>query len=267
LGEVDLLKASYITHSFSRHTHDCYAIGVIDAGVEEFTYRGATHRAPANAIVIVHPGEVHTGHAGVPTGWQYRMFYPSVALLQQAQLEVQETRPNWIPYFSMPVIQDPGLATHLRSLHMALERADSRLECESRFLWTFAQLIARYADCCPIASPPLSPDAQTVQLVRDYLNAHYAESVGLDQLATLARLKPLRLLRLFQRQVGLPPHAYLVQRRVERAKALLSAGLPIAQVACDTGFSDQSHLNRHFKKLIGITPGQYVTGCRGAQYC
>jgi AraC-like DNA-binding protein len=266
LGDVDLLRASYITHSFARHTHDCYAIGVIEAGVEEFSYRGATHRAPANAIVIVHPGEVHTGHAGVPTGWQYRMFYPSVSLLQQAQAELG--RSSWIPYFPTAVISDPGLARQLHSLHMALERAESRLESESRFLYTFAQLIARHADCRSCLPAPLShqpdhqTDHQTVRLVRDYLDAHSAESVGLDQLAALTQLKPLRLLRLFQRQIGLPPHAYLVQLRVERAKALLRTGLPIAQVAYDTGFTDQSHLNRHFKKLTGITPGQYVTGCK-----
>lgn len=259
LSNIELLRATYVTHSFSRHTHDSYAIGVIDAGVEEFTYRGATHRAPANSVVIVHPGEVHTGHAGVAAGWKYRMFYPEVALLRQAGTELNDPDQT-IPYFPNPVIHDPELAQQLRYLHRALEQSDSQLERESRFLWTFAQLIRRHADHRPRPTSLHSAD-QTIQPVLRYLNEHFAETIALTDLAMIAQLKPLRLLRLFQRQVGLPPHAYLVQIRVEQAKQLLAAGMPIAQAAFDSGFTDQSHLNRHFKRLVGITPGQYVLGC------
>lgn len=262
---MELLKATYVTHTFARHTHDCYAIGVIDAGVEEFNYRGTTHRAGANQIVIVHPGEVHTGHAGVPMGWQYRMFYPSVALLQQAVSELQESElqenDTSIPFFPNPVIPDFALAEEMRRLHMALEDTDSCLECESRFLWTFTHLVSRYAARRPW-NGGATPEDGAVQRALTYLNTHYADSVSLTQLATVANLKPLRLLRVFQRSLGLPPHAYLVQIRVQRAKALLAAGCPIAQAAFDTGFTDQSHLNRHFKRLIGVTPGQYARGCR-----
>ncbi|WNZ24050.1 AraC family transcriptional regulator [Leptolyngbya sp. NK1-12] len=264
LGDIELLKATYVTHSFSRHTHDSYAIGVIDAGVEEFTYRGATHRATANSLVIVHPGEVHTGHAGVPSGWQYRMFYPGVELLQQTYAELTDAvltdGQQTIPYFPNPVIQDAELAGQLRRLHHALETASSRLECDSRFVWTFAQLIARHAERrCWIRS--IRQENQAVQQVLRYLKSHYAEAISLDDLAKIANLKPLRLLRLFQREVGLPPHAYLVQLRVKQAKQLIGAGVPIAQAAFDTGFTDQSHLNRHFKRLMGVTPGQYALGC------
>ncbi|MBF2048842.1 MAG: AraC family ligand binding domain-containing protein [Leptolyngbya sp. IPPAS B-1204] len=266
LGDIELLKATYVTHSFSRHTHDSYAIGVIDAGVEEFTYRGATHRATANSLVIVHPGEVHTGHAGVPSGWQYRMFYPGVELLQQTYAELTDAvltdGHQTIPYFPNPVIQDAELAGQLRRLHHALETASSRLECDSRFVWTFAQLIARHAERrCWIRS--IGQEHQAVQQVLRYLRSHYAEAISLDDLAKITNLKPLRLLRLFQREVGLPPHAYLVQLRVKQAKQLIGAGVPIAQAAFDTGFTDQSHLNRHFKRLMGVTPGQYALGCGG----
>ncbi|MBD3883744.1 AraC family transcriptional regulator [Phormidium tenue FACHB-886] len=259
LDNTELLRATYVTHSFSRHTHDGYAIGVIESGVEEFTYRGATRRAPAGSIVIVHPGEVHTGHAGTPEGWQYRMLYPDVPLLQKAATELQD-KAQLIPYFANPVIADPELAGQLRRLHLTLETTESQLERESRFLWTLTQLISRYADRCPPLQA-VGQDHQAVLRIRDYLTAHYAESITLDQLATLANLKPLRLLRVFQRQMGLPPHVYLVQLRVAQAKALLAQGQPIAQVAFDTGFTDQSHLNRHFKRLVGVTPGQYAIGC------
>jgi AraC-like DNA-binding protein len=260
LGNTEMLCATYVTHSFSRHTHDGYAIGVIESGVEEFTYQGATHRAFANNIVIIHPGEVHTGHAGIPAGWKYRMLYPDASLLQRAISEVKE---GWstIPYFPNPVIQDEQLAGQVCRLHIALETSSSKLERESRFLWTLAQLIIRHADDRPYFTP-ISQEHESVQRVRDYLNTDYANSISLKQLAHLANLKPLRLLRVFQQEVGLPPHAYLVQVRIARARELLKLGMPIVQVACETGFTDQSHLNRHFKRLVGVTPGQYAIGCK-----
>lgn len=259
LNNTEMLRATYVTHAFTRHTHEGYAIGVIEAGVEAFAYRGANYQAPAGSIVIIHPGEVHTGQAGVPSGWAYRMLYPEASLLQNVLAEIREGTPD-IPFFANPVIQDAQLAAQLRRSHIALETSGSQLERESRFLWTLSQLIARYADCRPVVTP-LNQEHAVVQQVRDYLNAHYADAVSLAQLAQIANLQPLRLLRLFQRAVGLPPHTYLIQVRVARAKALLSVGLPIAQVAHDTGFTDQSHLNRHFKRRVGVTPGQYASGC------
>ncbi|PSB11731.1 AraC family transcriptional regulator [filamentous cyanobacterium CCP1] len=254
-----MLCAKYITHSFSRHTHEGYAIGVIESGVEAFTYRGAIHQAPAGSIVIIHPGEVHTGHAGIPEGWSYRMLYPDAALLQQAAAEVNIHTCS-LPFFSQPVIQDKFLAQQLQGMHRAIESSDVQLERESRFLWTLAQLIARYADDRPLPAP-LSQEHAAVENAKNYLEMHFAESVSLNHLAQRVNLKPLRLLRVFQREVGLPPHAFLIQIRVVHAKRLLAMGEPIAQVAFDTGFTDQSHLNRHFKRLVGVTPGQYAAGC------
>jgi AraC-like DNA-binding protein len=264
LNNLEMLRATYITHTFSRHTHEGYAIGVIEAGLEEFTYRGEFHRAPAGSIVVIQPGEVHTGNAGTPSGWTYRMLYPEVALVRKAASEVVGGGHLQLPFFPNPVIRDRQLAEQLRQLHIAIENSTSPLERESRFLWTVAQMIARYAEDCPYLAP-IGKENQVVQRIQDYLRSHYADSISLEQLAGIANLKPLRLLRVFRKQVGLPPHAYLVQVRVARAKTLLSRGVAIAQVAADTGFTDQSHLTRHFKRLVGVTPKQYSLGCKNVE--
>lgn len=267
LNDLELLRARYVTHSFCRHTHDSYAIGVIEAGVEEFTYRGAMHRAPAGSVVVIHPGEVHTGHAGIPSGWAYRMLYPNTSLMQRAGAELVGDK--HLPFFADPVMADPWLAQQLRQLHQVIETSASALERESCFVWTLAQLIGRHGDRPPPPSPQPPSRSSDIRLVRDlqdYLDAHLADNITLEQLARQFHLKPLRLLRLFRRVVGLPPHAYLVQQRIEQAKLLLRLGLPIVQVAADTGFADQSHLNRHFKRLMGITPRQYALGgCKNVQ--
>lgn len=259
LGNTEMLRATYVTHCFARHTHEGYAIGVIESGVEAFAYRGANYQAPAGSIVVVHPGEVHTGQAGIPSGWSYRMLYPDVKLVQSAMSELVDV-PSGTPFFTNPVIYDRPLAAQLRRLHRAIEAVDSQLERESRFLWTLAQLIHRHAEIRPMGVR-LSREHTAVQRVRHHLQTHYAQPLSLEHLAQIANLKPLRLLRVFRQELGLPPHSYLVQVRVMRAKELLAAGVPIAQVAYDTGFTDQSHLNRHFKRLVGATPGQYAIGC------
>ncbi|WP_088891057.1 AraC family transcriptional regulator [Leptolyngbya ohadii] len=263
LDNLEMLRANYVTHAFSRHTHEGYAIGVIERGVEEFNYQGATHQAPAGSVVVIHPGEVHTGHAGEPEGWAYRMLYPEVSLMQKAAAEFAGQFPE-VPYFPNPVIDDPQLAAQLRQLHLAIEQSSSVLERESRFLWVFAQMIVRHADICPRFTA-IGNEAQIVRQVQDYLKVNYMNSITLEELAQLVSLKPLRLLRLFRKHVGLPPHVYLVQTRVISAKVLLQSGMPLTQVAIDTGFTDQSHLNRHFKRLTGVTPKQYAIGCKNVQ--
>ena len=263
LENLEMLRATYVTHTFARHTHESYAIGVIEAGVEAFTYQGTHYQAPAGSIVAIHPGEVHTGHAGIPEGWAYRMVYPTVSLMQKAAADCLLPAQT-VPYLPKAVIDDPQLAIALRQLHNAIEHSRSDLERESRFLWFFAQLIARHAENRP-QLVSLGNETQRVRQVQDYLQANYTQNISLDELARLVNLKSLRLLRLFRKIVGLPPHVYLVQTRVMNAKRLLRAGIPLAQVAVDTGFTDQSHLTRHFKRWMGVTPKQYAIACKNIQ--
>jgi len=259
LADMEVLKATYVTHTFSRHSHEGYAIGMIESGVEAFAYRGSTHQAPAGTLVVIHPGEVHTGYAGVQTGWQYRMIYPPVELMQRAMVELGRS-PHQVPYFPQAVIADPSIVRQFYAFHHALERGVSALERESRLLWLAASLIYHHGEVrSPL--PNLSRDRAIVQQVHTYLHAHYADAITLDALAQTVNLPPLKLLRLCRREWGLPPHRYLVQLRVQQAKRLIAGGLPLADVAMSTGFADQSHLNRHFKRLVGVTPGQYRAGC------
>ena len=263
VGNFEVLRATYIRHSFSRHTHEGFAIGVVERGADVFYYRGAMHIAPAGSIVVINPGEMHTGHAATEAGWSYRMLYPDASLLQQAAIDVRG-RQRDIPFFPAPVFHDAQLAALIHRLHLTLETQASALERESWLVQTFAQLITRYADDRPQAQV-VGKERQPVQRVRAYLEAHYAENVSLEQLAGIANLSPFHLLRVFHAETGLSPHIYLTQLRIDRARVLLLQGLPIAQVALETGFVDQSHLTRQFKRQTGITPGQYALGSKNVQ--
>ncbi len=131
-------------------------------------------------------------------------------------------------------------------------------------MWSLAQLIQAYASEPPSAKT-IGKEHRAIEQVQDYLQSQYVRNICLDELAALVNLKPLRLLRSFRKQIGLPPHAYLNQVRIGKAKSLLVAGWSITDTALETGFTDQSHLHRHFKKTVGVTPGQYVQGCKNVQ--
>ncbi|NJL87128.1 MAG: AraC family transcriptional regulator [Leptolyngbyaceae cyanobacterium SM1_1_3] len=261
LADMEVLKATYVTHSFSRHSHEGYAIGTIESGAEAFTYRGMTYQAPAGTLVVIHPGEVHTGYAGQASGWQYRMIYPPCALVQQAAEELGLPA-GQVPFFPQPVIHDRALVQKFQAFHLALEQGASPLERESRLLWLAASMIQRHGERRS-PKPQIYRGAAIAVQLKTYLYDHYAEAITLDHLAQTVNMPPLRLLRLCRREWGLPPHQYLIQIRVQQAKRLIATGLPLAVVAADTGFADQSHLTRHFKRWVGVTPGQYQGGCYG----
>lgn len=263
LGGLELLRATYITHEFARHSHPEFMVGVIEQGACTFYYRGDIHLAPAGSIVLINPGEAHDGSGGEARNLTYRTFYPAEGLLQQVASEVAGKQ--WgIPYFSGPVIQNQPLSLLLRYLHGVLEQSASTLERESAFLWTFAQLLSRHAERRPSAPAP-GREQLAIRQACDFLEAHHAANVSLATLAALAQLSQYHFLRVFRTRLGLPPHAYLVQLRVAAAKRLLALGMPIPQAAVEAGFVDQSHLTRHFKRLVGVTPGQYVLGSKREQ--
>lgn len=255
LGDLELLHARYIKYSFARHTHEGAAVGVIEEGAESFYYRGAFHTATAGRIVIFNPNEPHTGEGADEHGWRFRMFYLDASLLQRAASELSGKRRD-IPFFSSAVIDDPGLSAMLRNLHVTLDAGGTALERESKFLQTFAELAQRHADDSS-TGPVVGNERSVVRRMRQYLEDRYNENVSLDDLVRVSGLSAYHLIRVFRTETGLPPHVYLEQVRINRARKLLRAGTGITTVALMTGFSDQSHFSRHFKKMVGVTPGQY----------
>jgi len=260
IGELELLKATYISHTFSRHTHAGYVIGMIERGVEVFYYRGAIHRALPGDVVIINPDEVHTGHSGDRSGWTYRMFYPSIDMLRQVAGSITNGSGE-MPYFKDAVIKDRQLARQIKGLHHLLETSQSFLERQSFFFDIMGRLIIQCAGNPP-AIRRSGPERTAIKSAMDYIDENITDNISLGQLSTHAGLSPFYFSRLFRQYTGLPPHAYHKQQRIRLAKRLLMKKMPIAQVAAEAGFADQSHLTRHFKQIVGVTPGQYAAQSR-----
>lgn len=164
--------------------------------------------------------------------------------------------------FPRPVIDDPQLVAGFLRLHAALESPSVRLEADER-LAAWLDAVVRRTSSLRRPHPALTPrDDRALRLACDYLGDQPDQNVGLDELAAAAGVDKFRLVRLFRERLGLPPHALQLAHRIRAARRLLEAGQTIGEAASATGFADQSHLHRHFRRSLGMTPGEYQARLR-----
>ena len=240
------------------HSHDDYQMCLSIGGTDvEFYYRGAYHLLPVNSLSIVHPGEIHRVRQVEDRLWNsfQWILYVNPNLMNHVAASLSGgSRP--VPFFSRIIVLEPELIHSYGQLCHSISDASSTLEQESRLIALLGQLIQHCANV-QSESLPIKLAHKQIQEVQEYLEEHFAENITLEQLAQIAHLSSYHLNRVFSQTVGLPPHKYRLQIQVERARALLLQGMPLKQVAAETGFADQSHLTRHFKRLMRVTPGQY----------
>jgi len=234
-------------------------VGVVVAGVEGVRYRGETVYAPAGNLMMVNPGEVHTGFPAAQSPWIYRGLYPSVAAVEEISRDCGLG--NRRPMFLGATGADPELATLILSMHIAIESGASALERESTMILTLSAMLRRHAVPGPDRPSPGS-DHRAVARVREMLHDNFASDNSLQDLAQQAGISRYHLIRLFRTRTGMSPHQLQTLLRVQHARRLLIGGASPGQAAIEVGFCDQSHLNRHFKSVFGVTPGDYRAATR-----
>ena len=255
LPGTDLLTARFVTTSFTRHTHPTYTIGMITSGVEEYTHPRGRSRVGPGGLAVVSPGEVHTGHAGVPEGWGYRVFYPGPEVVEEIGRELGM---RGTPGFRESGIHAPEVFRVLVAAHMAAERGE-RLTASALARRGLAMLLRSHGrERVPEAT--VHTARPEVLRAHDLLERHLVDPPTLEELAAQVGMGPFALNRAFRARYGLPPHAYLNQLRVDRARSLLLRGRPVSEVAPEVGFADQPHLTRHFRRHLGVPPGAYQRG-------
>jgi AraC-like DNA-binding protein len=250
---LDLLHAR-VAQAFAPHVHEAFALGACTDGLEAISYRGGLHYAGPGSVVILEPGEPHTGGPAAGPGFVYRVMYPEADLLADG-LQV--------PRFPEPVVMDPELARGLRRVHAALSQDPEPLEAESRLSWLLGELVGRHASPAPDLDGParrLPGASRVARQVMTRLADQLTCPPALADLAAEAGLSRYQLLRSFRAEVGMPPYAWLAQHRVARARLLLDRGHRPAEAATLAGFADQAHLTRWFRRVVGVTPGTYAAG-------
>ena len=260
IGGIDLVRFRDYAHSFPRHSHDFFTIGVFSTGNGRLGYRGQTWLADDGAILAVPPDEVHTAEPRNDRGWTYTAMYPSVDLVQRA---FGSEANGGSAFFAAPIVHDADIARELTAVQRSLLQPTPALDAEVMLLDALRRLIERHATTDLERSRDASA-SRAVLVAREYLHAQFAKSVKLAELAAVCDTSPFHLVRSFRDAVGMPPHAYLTQVRSNHARDLILRGVPVSTAAYRCGFADQSHLTRTFKKIFGVTPGAYVSASRRA---
>jgi len=237
-------------HHFPRHSHDQFGIGVMGFGAQR-SWSGVGHvKASAGDVIMANPGEMHDGAPldGQARGW--RMIYLDPDLVAR---EVEEEIAGQAEIVR-PVARDRLLAGHFARLFACLTASQSeRPAREENLLYSLIYLLRKHGMARPASNGPSPCIARAL----GRLDSAPDKPVSLAELAAPSGVSRFQLLRGFARQMGITPHAYLVQRRVRLARQLLSDGQTPDQAAFQTGFADQSHMTRAFVRQLGITPSRY----------
>ena len=252
---LELRIGSRVARTIPRHWHEEYQFCLMQFGSGELSYRTNNFLTPTDSLFMVHPGEVHANRCCDPLGVNYRNVFIDVELMSRLATEVVG-KTSGLPFFPTAVVFSRDMIRHFLNFCSTVETPSSRLEAESLLLTFVAELMIRFAETPPTVTQP-GREQHVIRRARDYLVDHYAENISLLDLAGIANMSPFHFTRVFCNQFGMPPHSYQTQIRILRAKRLLMQEESIADIAMRTGFADQSHFTRHFKRLTALTPGQY----------
>ncbi|MCD9298490.1 AraC family transcriptional regulator [Bradyrhizobium diazoefficiens] len=254
---MSLLRADFRHHDYGSHTHDAYVIAVTESGGAEIRNRNVVRTVGAATLFVSNPDERQSARMGDSGRWRYRAFY----LAQPAIGDLARrfgTDP--LPHLRESMLDDGDLIGRFDRLHRVLETEQDDLLADELVADAFGRLFERYGDGRR-SKIPAGRDAVVSRLIA-LMRERHAENLSLDQLAGLAGLTSFQLIGLFKRTVGLTPHAYLVQIRLNAACHFLRRGHSLADSALAAGFCDQAALNKHFRRCYGITPLQFAQAAR-----
>jgi AraC-like DNA-binding protein len=289
-GVREVLHARFVDHAYPPHTHDAWTLLLVDEGAVTYRLERHDHGSHRSVVTVLPPHVAHDGRSARPDGFRKQVLYLDPAVVGEERIGRAVDEPS---------LTDPALARRLRELHVVLaeaapviaagpghgladadaladagEGSDEAFEAETRLALVVEAVRAhldRRPGRPPVAPPAPPPDQRPLaSALRDLLDAQVpvdgraaAGSATLAQLGRVVGASPTHLVRSFTGAFGVPPHAYLVARRVEVARRLLLAGRSPAEVAVVAGFHDQAHLTRHFRRHVGTTPARYRAGRTG----
>ncbi len=243
--------------SFGKHWHSTFGFGVMEQG----GHRSASGRGQvevlAGSVLTHNPGEVHDGISLQAEGRCWVMLHVDVHLMRSLGGQTDASSDTDVE-FTHPVLQDPQLVVQLQLLLTSWAQRDfrepddglTRLADESALSLLCTRMLTQHGT----ARLPSNAPASMVN-VRDMLAAEAVNPPSLQALAAPLGLSRYQLLRRFTEVYGLPPHAWVRTYRLERARALMAKGTPLAAIAAECGFADQSHMTRAFRALLGYSPG------------
>ncbi|GGW45429.1 helix-turn-helix domain-containing protein [Streptomyces griseoloalbus] len=245
-GVVEVFHARFTEYAYPMHVHDAWTLLIVDDGAVRYDLDRHEHGTPHDTVSLLPPHVPHNGSPATADGFRKRVLYLDGSRLGDDLIGAAVDRPD---------LRDPLLRLRVGQVHSALVRPGDELEAESRLTLVGERLRAHLRSRDVIGAPRRDP--VLARRLRELLDERVVDGVTLEEAGALLSAHPAHLVRAFSGAYGIAPHQYLMSRRVGRARRLLLEGQSPSGVAVATGFYDQAHLTRHFRRLVGITPGRY----------
>ncbi|MFI1566136.1 AraC family transcriptional regulator [Streptomyces sp. NPDC020490] len=254
-GVMEVFHAHFTEYAYPMHVHEAWTLLIVDDGAVRYDLDRHEHGTPHDTVSLLPPHVPHNGSPATPHGFRKRVLYLDGSRLGADLIG---------PAVDSPDLRDPVLRLRVGQLHTALARPGDELEADSRLTLIGDRLRAHLRPGAG-ADPPRR-DPALARRLRELLDERVVQGLTLDEAAALLHAHRAHLVRAFSTAYGIAPHQYLMSRRVGRARRLLLDGRPPGEVAALTGFYDQSHLTRHFRRLVGVPPRRYAraAGRRGS---
>ncbi len=229
---------------YAPHSHQSFSIGAITRGRSTYVNAGGHQQVAEGTVVLMNPGAVHACNPIDGEPWSYFMMYVDLPWLQALGFQPFEVLSS----------DSPRLYQNLCELHALLE--DELLSSTSKLAALrifFSELIEQ------VPSRRSAENQVNTRLLAAaaFVREHCTEPLRLQDIGDAVGLSSSYLIRAFKQQFGLTPHGYLLDQRVQYARARLRRGGIISEVALEAGFADQAHLQRAFKRHLAATPGHY----------
>lgn len=232
---------------YAAHSHESFSIGVITGGRSRYLTGDARHEICAGSTVLMNPGVVHTCNPIQGEPWSYLMLFVDLPWLQQQGFALPQAT----------LSASPGLYGRLLEVFAGLFDEQPAADKEALLVAFFQALPGFFGE----RTGQRRAEHPRLEMAAAFIRAHRLDPLTLEDICSAVGLSRAYLIRAFGKRFGLTPHGYLLDQRVQHARAQLRLGRPIAEVALEAGFADQAHLQRAFKRHLAATPGHYRAGC------
>lgn len=250
--KIEAYQFIRIMQKFPNHFHDYYVIGFIENGKRILSCKNNEYVLKAGDILLLNPLDNHTCYSEDGKPLDYRCLNISKGVMKKIVKEIFTI--DYLPEFKDPVVFSNDLVENLKLLHQMVMKKETEFFKEELFYLLLEQLIKEYAI---LASNKKLEFKEPIKKVKQFLDDNYEKQISLNELSELSGMNKYTLIRNFTHEMQITPYQYLEIIRINHAKELLEAGIDLTEVAILSGFSDQSHFTRFFKRLIGLTPKQY----------
>ena len=239
---VEVLSAHFTGHAYPMHAHDTWTLLIVDDGAVRYDLDRHERGAFGDLVTLLPPHVPHNGSS--PRPFRKRVLYLSPDQLPGRLIGASVDNSGFT---------DPSLRRLVSSMHRVIGRPGEELAAEGHLV----EITARLRERLGLPIVPERLDRTPAYRLRDLLEQHVVPGISLREAAGLLHFHPAYLVRSFTAEFGMSPHRYLISRRVDVARRLILAGHPLSSVATESGFYDQPHLVRHFRRILGVSPSGF----------